>query len=84
MTKSLVVTIGALTAIWLLADIQCAATPLEPNDDKTTTPIKHVIIIVGENRSFDHVFGTYVPKPGQTIFNLLSEKIVNEEGMVLC
>jgi phospholipase C len=47
----------------------------------TATPIKHVIIIVGENRSFDHVFATYVPKVGgETILNLLSEKIVNADG----
>lgn len=26
------------------------------NRPPTATPIKHVIIIVGENRSFDHVF----------------------------
>jgi phospholipase C len=26
---------------------------------KTTTPIKHIVIIFGENRSFDHYFGTY-------------------------
>ena len=32
-----------------------------------TTPIKHVIVIIGENRSFDHVFATYVPKHGQTV-----------------
>jgi phospholipase C len=25
----------------------------------TTTPIKHVIVIFGENESFDHYFGTY-------------------------
>ena len=31
-------------------------------DNRTATPIKHVIIIVGENRSFDHLFATYVPK----------------------
>jgi phospholipase C len=48
------------------------ARALEPNDDRTTTPIKHVIIIVGENRSFDHIFGTYVPKLGQSILNILS------------
>jgi phospholipase C len=30
------------------------------------TPIKHVIIIVGENRTFDHVFATYKPKTGST------------------
>jgi phospholipase C len=25
----------------------------------TTTPIKHLVVIYGENRSFDHYFGTY-------------------------
>ena len=24
-----------------------------------TTPIKHVVVIFGENQSFDHYFGTY-------------------------
>jgi phospholipase C len=43
---------------------------------KTTTPIKHVIVIIGENRSFDHVFATYIPKSGETVNNLLSEGIV--------
>jgi phospholipase C len=43
----------------------------------TVTPIKHVIVIIGENRSFDHVFATYVPpKKGETVNNLLSEGIV--------
>src|ERR1700730_12403112 len=42
---------------------------------QTATPIKHVIVIIGENRSFDHVFATYVPKRGQTVHNLLSEGI---------
>ena len=43
----------------------------------TQTPIKHVIVIIGENRSFDHVFATYVPKPhGESISNLLSEGII--------
>jgi phospholipase C len=49
-------------------------------DDATTTPIKHVIVIIGENRTFDHVFATYVPQNGQTIWNLLSEGIVNADG----
>jgi phospholipase C len=39
-----------------------------------------VIVIIGENRSFDHVFATYVPQPGQTVKNLLSEGIVNADG----
>jgi len=46
----------------------------------TTTPIKHVIVIIGENRSFDHVFATYLPKKGETVFNLLSEGIINADG----
>jgi phospholipase C len=33
---------------------------------KTASPIKHVIIIIGENRSFDHLFATYVLKNGST------------------
>jgi len=51
--------------------------PPFPGDGNTQTPIKHVIIIIGENRSFDHVFATYVPKaPGQSVDNLLSEGII--------
>jgi phospholipase C len=44
------------------------------------TPIQHLIVIVGENRSFDQVFGTYVPPSGQTVLNLLSQGIVNADG----
>ena len=46
----------------------------------TRSPIKHVIVIIGENRSFDHVFATYVPKNGQKVWNLLSEGIINSNG----
>ena len=46
----------------------------------TATPIKHVIVIIGENRTFDHVFATYKPLHGQTISNLLSKGIVNADG----
>ena len=49
-------------------------------DADTTTPIKHVIVIIGENRTFDHIFATYVPVKGQTVFNLLSEGIVKADG----
>ena len=50
------------------------------NDNNTATPIKHVIYIIGENRTFDHIFGTYVPPKGSTIWNILSEGIVNADG----
>ena len=36
-----------------------------------TTPIKHVVVIFGENESFDHYFGTYptaTNPPGQPTF----------------
>ena len=46
----------------------------------TETPIKHVVIVIGENRSYDHVFATYVPGPGQTISNLASKGIVTPSG----
>ena len=52
----------------------------QDHDASTTTPIKHVIVIIGENRTFDHVFATYRPVAGQTISNLLSKGIVNTDG----
>ncbi len=50
------------------------------NDDRTRTPIKHVLVIIGENRSFDHVFATYKPKGGQRIDNILAKGIIKEDG----
>src|SRR6516225_9538810 len=48
---------------------------------ETKTPIKHVIIMIGENRTFDHVFATYKPIHAQdTVLNLLSEGIVRADG----
>ena len=46
----------------------------------TVTPIKHVIVLIGENWSFDSTFGTYQPARGQTVGNLLSRKIINSDG----
>ena len=47
---------------------------------RTATPIKHVIVIVGENHTFDNVFATYKPRHGQSVKNLLSEGIVRANG----
>jgi phospholipase C len=47
---------------------------------KTATPIKHVIVIIGENRTFDHVFATYKPKEGESVSNLLSKRIIKADG----
>ena len=53
-----------------------AAGPDGPNGRViTSTPIKHVIVIIGENRSFDHVFATYEPvNKNEKILNLLSRR----------
>jgi phospholipase C len=36
-----------------------AADYANPNKLKTATPIKHIVVIFNENRSFDHYFATY-------------------------
>jgi len=67
----------------LLANLGAPATSAAQEPAKhptTTTPIQHVIVIIGENRSFDHIFATYQPVAGQTVNNLLSEGIVNADG----
>ncbi|MEA2743061.1 MAG: hypothetical protein QOG25_1432, partial [Acetobacteraceae bacterium] len=64
----------------VIAPAVLAASPLGTNDSNTKTPIKHVIVIYGENRSFDHVFGTYRSPSGDHVQNMLSDGIVNEDG----
>src|SRR5579862_3303651 len=68
--------------IALIANLGAPFSAAAEDRDKhsTATPIKHVIVIIGENRTFDHVFATYKPKGNETISNLLSKGIVNEDG----
>ncbi len=71
---------AALAAFQIFA---LAPTPLSAQTTASThtaTPIKHVIIILGENRTFDHIFATYRPRRGQFVWNLLSEGIVKADG----
>lgn len=72
----------ALAALQTLAAVpqSALAAEAEAAAGKTTTPIKHVIVIIGENRSFDHVYATYQPKAGQTVSNLLSKGIITADG----
>jgi phospholipase C len=67
--------LGALALAQLSLGATLAGTA-GSHDQDTATPIKHVIVIIGENRSFDHVFATFVPASGDTIDNLLSKGIV--------
>jgi phospholipase C len=72
----------ALSVLGFGATVLAATDPDKAVDAiKTVSPIKHVIIIVGENRSFDHLFATYQPKSrDERVLNLLSEGIVNADG----
>ncbi|HET6501904.1 MAG TPA: alkaline phosphatase family protein, partial [Amycolatopsis sp.] len=57
---ALVVAAGVATTVTTFAGAD--AQPLEPQyagTIATSTPIKHVVVIFGENVSFDHYFGTY-------------------------
>jgi phospholipase C len=57
-----------------------AAQPLSPSDIDTTTPIKHLLVIIGENQSFDRVFATYRAPSGDHVSNLLSKRIIDISG----
>jgi hypothetical protein len=50
------------------------------SNSQTESPIKHVIVLIGENRTFDNVYGTYQPVKGQHVANLLSRGIVKADG----
>jgi phospholipase C len=57
------------------AEAQTASPPV------SRTPIKHLIVVIGENHSFDNVFATYVPPdPSQSVLNVLSQGIVDKTG----
>src|SRR5258708_32519230 len=57
------------------------ATSLQAREKEiTATPIKHVIVLIGENRTFDHVSATYVPKGEDSVSNLLSKGIITAQG----
>jgi phospholipase C len=52
----------------------------EPSSRRTETPIKHLLVIIGENQSFDHVFATYRAPSGDHVSNLLSKRIIDING----
>ncbi|EEA02438.1 phosphoesterase [Burkholderia sp. H160] len=78
-------TLGAAIALALGTTFYCAVAdsqsqPATDPSSTTATPIQHVIVIVGENRTFDHVFGAYQPREHETISNLLSKGIITADG----
>ena len=82
MTMVTLVTLGVATSRPLTVAARAGA-PSRAGDDPesdTATPIKHVIVLIGENRTFDNIFATYVPKSGDDVTNLLSRGIVHADG----
>ena len=73
MRSLLSISVSAAMLMSVAIDPVLAATPVQTPAASTTptTPIQHVVVIFGENISFDHYFGTY-PKalnpPGQPRF----------------
>lgn len=64
----------------LVAAVSAALPAFAATAAPTTTPIKHLIVVVGENVTFDTLYGAYVPPRGQSVFNLVSQGIVKTDG----
>ena len=47
---------AALFSLAIQTVVPVAAVAQTDNSKNTRTPIKHVIVILGENRTFDHIF----------------------------
>ena len=68
-------------AILAIAGVHAETVAAPPSAPRATvTPIEHLIVVVGENLSFDNLFATYEPAAGQSVANLLSRGIVNKGG----
>ena len=62
--RATVLSATVLFGIGLAMPVHSADPDTAMDQLKTATPIKHVIVVIGENRTFDHIYGTYVPKSG--------------------
>ena len=79
------VSLAILTAVpFSLGGTLASAAPPDQDHGKqhnqAQSPIQHVIVLIGENRTFDHVFATYIPRHGESVSNLLSKGIVKADG----
>jgi phospholipase C len=74
------VSIVAVTVFQFSLGGPLASTLQAQEKEHTRTPIKHLIVLIGENRSFDHLFATYEPRSGESVSNLQSKGIINADG----
>ena len=59
--------IGSALLIPLGAPLARAA---DDSSAHTSTSIEHLIVVVGENHTFDNLYGAFKPREGQSIKNL--------------
>lgn len=68
---------ASLAALLVAGQLACPVTSFAQEDGaRTATPIKHIVVIFGENISFDHYFGTYpyaVNTKGEPRFNAAAD-----------
>jgi phospholipase C len=72
--------LNRLRPLLALALIFCGSRAGAEGARATATPIEHLVVIIGENLSFDHLFATFRPAAGETIANLLAKGIVTADG----
>jgi phospholipase C len=87
--KALSLLTALVTALGSTVSPAFAASKSVPTPTTTATPIQHLVVIFGENISFDHYFGTYPvatnpkgepqfhAKPGTPTVNGLSNALLN-------
>src|SRR6267142_6402129 len=64
--------LGCLTAAFAVVTTGALGDDRDRDDQRTATPIKHLVVIFQENVSFDHYFGTYPNaqnNPGENPFH---------------
>jgi acid phosphatase len=75
MSRSAVAALAA-ALLGVAGPVFAAEAPVRP-----TTPIEHLIVVIGENLTFDHLFATFRPAaPGESVANLLAKGIVRADG----
>ena len=70
----------SMALIWQFSAAYAMEESEQREHAKTRTPIEHVIVIIGENHTFDNLFGGYQPAHGQSVDNLLAKGIINADG----
>ncbi len=71
---------SALVTTAIMVAVGCDVYAQSATSNQPASPIKHVIVILGENRTFDHLFATYEPPAGEHVDNLLSKGIIRKDG----